>query len=31
MTDEADPLLDAVAALKASGVEIVPIGEELDH
>jgi hypothetical protein len=31
MLEEADPILVVVAALAAAGVEIVPIGEELEH
>ena len=31
MFEDTDPLLEAVAALKATGVDIVPIGEELDR
>nr|WP_083916320.1 hypothetical protein [Methylobacterium sp. B34] len=30
MTDEADPILEAVAALRAAGVAVAPIGDELD-
>lgn len=29
--DEADPILDAVAALRAAGVAVVPIGDELER
>jgi len=29
--DEADPVMEAVAALEADGVMIAPVGEELDR
>jgi len=31
MTDEADPVLEAVAALRAAGVAVSPIGNELER
>ncbi|WP_267357150.1 MULTISPECIES: hypothetical protein [unclassified Methylobacterium] len=31
MIDDTDPILDAVDALRASGITVVPIGEELDR
>jgi len=30
MPDDTDPILEAVAALEASGVKVEPIGEELE-
>jgi len=29
--DDTDPIMRAATALKAAGVEIAPIGEELEH
>ena len=31
MTDDADPVLDAVTALRAAGVAVNPIGDELER
>jgi hypothetical protein len=31
MSDDADPVLEAVAELRAAGVAVVPIGDELDR
>lgn len=31
MTDDTDPILEAVAALRAAGVAVAPIGEELER
>lgn len=31
MSDEADPILEAVAALRAAGVALAPIGDELER
>jgi hypothetical protein len=31
MVDDADPALEAVAALRATGVVVAPIGVELEH
>ncbi|SFV09147.1 MULTISPECIES: hypothetical protein [unclassified Methylobacterium] len=31
MTDDADPVLEAVAALRAAGVAVAPIGDELER
>ncbi|MEE7448769.1 hypothetical protein MRF4_13665 [Methylobacterium radiotolerans] len=31
MTDDTDPVLEAVAALRAAGVAVAPIGEEFER
>ncbi|WP_020094941.1 hypothetical protein [Methylobacterium sp. 285MFTsu5.1] len=31
MSDEADPIMEAVDALRAAGVAVWPIGDELEH
>ncbi|MCJ2015830.1 hypothetical protein MKK84_00045 [Methylobacterium sp. E-065] len=31
MSDDTDPVLNAVDALRAAGIVVVPIGEELDR
>lgn len=31
MDDEADPIMEAVDALRATGVAVWPIGDELEH
>ncbi len=31
MDDEADPILEAVAALRAAGAVVTPIGDEFDR
>ena len=31
MSDDADPVLNAVAALKAAGVAVEPVGEETER
>lgn len=31
MIDDADPVLDAVAALRAAGIALAPIGEEIER
>ena len=31
MTDDADSVLDAVTALRAAGIAVAPIGEELER
>lgn len=31
MTDETEPVLEAVAALRAAGVAVAPIGDELER
>ena len=31
MTDEADPILEVVAVLRAAGVAVAPIGDELER
>jgi hypothetical protein len=31
MSEEADPVLEAVAALKAAGIAVAPVGEEMDR
>jgi len=28
---EADPIMEVVEALRAAGVEVVPVGDELEH
>jgi hypothetical protein len=31
MSDDTDPVLDAVVALRAAGIAVAPIGEELER
>ncbi|KQS71304.1 hypothetical protein ASG32_29220 [Methylobacterium sp. Leaf361] len=31
MTDDTDPILEAVTALRAAGIPVWPIGDELEH